>query len=36
VKTIDCDTHYWPVDFLDRFNHADKNAAKLFNLADAA
>ena len=24
MKTIDCDTHYWPVDFLDRVNHADK------------
>ncbi|MBT3535525.1 MAG: amidohydrolase family protein, partial [Rhodospirillaceae bacterium] len=24
MKTIDCDTHYWPVDFLDRVNHPDK------------
>lgn len=21
---IDCDTHYWPVDFLDRVDHPDK------------
>ena len=36
MKTIDSDTHYWPVDFLDQVNHADKNAADLFGLADVA
>ena len=24
MKTIDCDTHYWRVDLLDRVDHADK------------
>lgn len=40
MKTIDCDTHYWPVDFLDRVNHRDKtlglNAAELFDVQEAA
>ncbi len=24
MKTIDCDTHYWPIEFLDSVNHPDK------------
>ena len=24
MKTIDCDTHYWPIAFLDQVNHPDK------------
>ena len=24
MKTIDCDTHYWPIEFLDGVNHPDK------------
>ena len=24
MKTIDCDTHYWPIEFLDRVDHPDK------------